>query len=245
MFAAAPLLAAAGSCAFAKTSVIAHLIQEAPADGGLSQRIDFISRALLGVRYQADTLIGGPRRQELFVVRADAFDCITYCEVVLAAAIAKDIGEFEAVLRCIRYEHGEVRWDQRNHDFAKWSQRIVENKICQPVRMNPSVSIEKTLNGGGLGKRWFSIIGIAPSTLLANHQLLRGGDVIGFVSRQSNLDFFHAGFTAFGKNAGLLLRHASQSYGRVLDEKMETFLAANGVKYVTLLRAENPAPASS
>ena len=47
----------------------------------------FISRGLLGVRYQANTLTAGPRRKEVFVVRDDAFDCVTFCEVVLAAAL--------------------------------------------------------------------------------------------------------------------------------------------------------------
>ena len=60
--------------------------------------------------------------------------------------------------------------------------------------------------------------------------------MIGFVSRRSYLDFYHTGFIAFGKNGELLLRHASQSRRKVLDERMETFLAVNGVKYVTLLR---------
>ena len=70
--------------------LIGRLIREAHARPQVSQRIDFISRSLLGIRYQANTLIGGPRQQEVFVVRDDAFDCVTFCEVVLAAAIARD-----------------------------------------------------------------------------------------------------------------------------------------------------------
>ena len=57
--------------------------------GPISQRIDFISGALRGTRYQGYTLIGGPQRPEQFVVRDDAFDCVTFCETVLAAAIAR------------------------------------------------------------------------------------------------------------------------------------------------------------
>ena len=33
--------------------------------------MDFVSRALLGTRYQADTLIGGPQQPERLVVRDD------------------------------------------------------------------------------------------------------------------------------------------------------------------------------
>ncbi len=74
-----------------------------------------LSGKLLGVRYQANTLIGSPTHPEEFVVRDDAFDCVTFCEVVLAAAIARDLSEFETSLRRIRYDHGKVQYDQRNH----------------------------------------------------------------------------------------------------------------------------------
>ncbi|MEX0841798.1 MAG: N-acetylmuramoyl-L-alanine amidase-like domain-containing protein [Xanthobacteraceae bacterium] len=236
--AGAPLLVFGVDAKAHNASRIARLIEEARTYPDVSRRIDFISRALLGMRYRADTLIGGPRRPEVFVVRDDAFDCVTYCETVLAAALAKDLREFEGILLRIRYEHGKVRWDERNHYFADWNDRIVEKHICRPVEMSPSVAIEKTVDGE-LGPRKVSITGIAPSTLMANRQLLRNGDVIGFVSRRSRLDFFHAGFIAFAKKGTLLLRHASQSHGRVVDEDMQAFLAANGVRYVTLLRAED------
>ena len=99
-------------------ALIGRLIAEGRAHPGLSERIDFISRSLLGVRYQSNTLIGGPKLQEVFVVRDDAFDCVTFCEVVLAAALSRDVPEFETVLRRIRYEHGQVQWADRNHYFA-------------------------------------------------------------------------------------------------------------------------------
>ena len=44
---------------------------------------------------EAYTLIGGPRRPEKFVVRDDAFDCVTFCETVLAGGDRARPGEFE------------------------------------------------------------------------------------------------------------------------------------------------------
>jgi hypothetical protein len=231
-------LVAAGSPAFARErSLIGRLIAEAGTRPRISQRISFISRSLLGVRYQANTLIGGPRNKEVFVVRDDAFDCVTFCEVVLAAARASDLTGFEASLRRIRYEHGEVKWDERNHYFADWSRRAVENEICRPVVMEPSVTIEKTVNWRKLGKRQVSLTAIPRATFLANKTLLASGDVIGFVSRRPNLDFYHTGLVAFGKRGELMLRHASRSRGRIVDERMTAFLAVNRVQYVTLVRA--------
>jgi hypothetical protein len=244
LLAAVPLLAA-GFRSDAREATIPRLIKEARAHGAIGQRVEFISRALLGTRYQAHTLIGGPRRKERFVLRDDAFDCVTYCEAVLAAAFATDPAEYPGILRRIRYAQDEVRWAERNHDFAQWSRRIVENQICRPVDIAPAAMLEKRLSGSGLGKRRYVIPAIATATMMANPRLLQAGDVIGFVSRRADLDFFHTGFIAFNRRGALMLRHASQSRGRVMEENMASFVARTRVKYVTLLRPQEPEPALS
>jgi hypothetical protein len=244
LLAGAPLLTV-GMPSDAREAVIPRLIKEAREHGNVSQRIDFISRALLGTRYQAHTLIGGPRKKERFVLRDDAFDCVTYCEAVLAAAIATGYADYANVLRRIRYAKGEVRWIERNHDFAQWSARIVENRICRPVDIAPSITVEKTLNGNRLGKRHYAFAAVAAPVFLARQKALQAGDIVGFVSRRSDLDFFHTGFIAFSKRGTLLLRHASQSHGQVLNQDMASVVEETGVKYVTLLRAEEPVPAAS
>lgn len=237
LLAAMPLLAAGGPALARKDSLIGRLIGEAQALPRVSQRIDYISGKLIGIRYQAHTLIGGPKHPERFVVRDDAFDCVTFCEVVLAAALARDLPEFEAALLRIRYEHGRVKWDERNHYFAEWSRRIVEQNICQPVAMEPSVAIDKTVNWGNQGKRRIKMLAIPRETFWSSKHLLAPGDVIGFVSGRANLDFYHTGLVTIGKSNAVILRHASQSRRRVLDEPMDAFFAANGVRLVTLLRA--------
>jgi hypothetical protein len=245
LLAAIPLVGTAPAQAATEASPIGRLIREARARSqaaGVSERIDFISRALIGVRYQANTLIGGPQRPEQFVIRADAFDCVTFCEVVLAAAIARDFDEFETSLRRIRYEHGKVTWWERNHYFADWCQRNIENKICKPVAIEPTLTISKTVTWHReFGRRQVSIIAVPRDALLANRTLLAAGDIIGFTSQRSSLDYFHTGFVVFGKDGTLLLRHASQSRRRVLEERMETFVTVNPVRHVTLLRAVEPA----
>jgi len=247
MLAATPLLAAAaGGPAFAEPAAtsIARLIKESralpEAQASVSERMDFISRALLGVRYRANTLIGGPRRPERFVVRDDAFDCVTFCEFVLAAAIARDYGEFETMLRTIRYEHGKVVWAERNHYFAEWCRRAVENGICTPVAIADAVTIDKAVHWGSQGQRQVSVSGIPPASLLASGELLANGDIIGFLSRRRNLDFFHTGLVIIDDDGALILRHAAQSRRRVVDEPLDRFLAANNVQHVALLRAVEP-----
>src|SRR5262245_21203755 len=220
---------------------IGRLIDEARGKGTISQRIDFISGALRGARYQGSTLIGSPRRPEQFVVRDDAFDCVTFCETVLAAAIAANLGEFDTVLRNVRYHNGAVTWRDRNHYFFEWCQHNVDNRTCRWLRVDGAVDIEKTVDyQAGLGRRRFAMRVIPSGAFLANKNNLERGDIIGFVSRRPNVDYFHTGLIAFDKAGGLLLRHASQSRHRVLDERMEQFIAINGVRYVTLVRAQEP-----
>jgi Protein of unknown function (DUF1460) len=75
---------------------------------------------------------------------------------------------------------------------------------------------------------------------LANKRQLAKGDIVGFITQRPNLDYFHVGFITFDTGGELLLRHASQSRHRVLDERMDRFVAVNRVRYVTLLRPQEP-----
>lgn len=234
------VLTACGWPAEAGEKRIERLIAEARVYGKISQRIDFISRALRGIRYRGETLIGGPKRPEKFVVRDDGFDCVTYCETVLAAAIATKLDEFEPRLRQIRYQDGVVDWYRRNHYFYEWCRHNVDNKTCRWVDIDGAITIEKTVDSQkGLSRRRFSMPVIPQAALLANKTKLETGDIVGFVSRRSNLDYFHAGFVAIAEGE-LQLRHASESRRRVLDERMDRFLALYGVRYVTLLRPLEP-----
>jgi hypothetical protein len=224
---------------------IAALIAEARAYGTISKRIDFISAALRGTRYRGYTLIGGPHKPEKFVARDDAFDCVTFCETVLAGAIVRAPNEFDRVLREIRYRDGVVKWDQRNHYFFEWCERNVANKLCRRVGMDGAVEIKKTVDSQkGLSKRRFVMRVIPRGVFLANKPMLQAGDIVGFIAHQANLDYFHTGFIAFAANGTLLLRHASESRGGVLDERLDRFLARWHVRYVTVLRPlEPPVPA--
>jgi hypothetical protein len=229
-----------GSASAAETR-IGRLINEAQSKGSISEKIDFISGALRGTRYLGYTLIGGPRRPEQFVARDDGFDCVTFCETVLAAARAGSQDRFDAVLKSIRYHDGIVSWRERNHYFFEWGRHNIENKVCKPIDMAGSIEIEKDVYWHqALGRRHFAIRVIPSAVFLGNKALLANGDIVGFITRRSNLDYFHVGFVALGRGGQLLLRHASQSKGSVLDERMDRFVAVNRVRYVTLLRPQEP-----
>jgi len=218
---------------------IGRLIEEGRSKGPIAQRLDFISGALRGTPYQGYTLIGGPSLTEKFVVRDDAFDCVTFCETVLAAAIATTRTEFDAILRSVRYHDGIVAWRERNHYFFEWGKNNVENNTCHWVVLDGAVEIDKIVDSQkGLRRRHFAMRVIPSGAFLDSKSKLANGDIVGFVSRRPDLDYFHVGFIAFDKSGALLLRHASLRHHRVLDERMDRFVAANNVRYVTLLRPQ-------
>ena len=231
--AAAPAFAAAPEAEF----TLADLIVQAQGLRGLSERIDFIGWSLRGRPYQANTLIGASDKPEVMVTREDRFDCVTFCEAVLAAAKSQKPADYADHLRMIRYRGGVVEWRERNHDCAAWCARNIENGQCLPIALAETVEVEKVIAvPKALGTRTYTLDAIPRAELLGQSKALLPGDLIGFVSRQVSLDYFHTGFIAFSGKGELLLRHASQSHGKVVDQKMSEFCAANRVRFVTLLR---------
>ncbi|MGE0563130.1 MAG: N-acetylmuramoyl-L-alanine amidase-like domain-containing protein [Pseudolabrys sp.] len=223
-----------------------RLIAESQALPGISARIDLISKGLIGTRYRGHTLIGGPKTSEVLVMREDGFDCVTFCETVLAAARVRTPDEFAPALRQIRYHDGMVTWFARNHYHHQWSTRNVENRFCRDIELPGAVTIEKTVTWHrALGKQQFTMRVNPVGAFVAHRAMLRTGDIVGFVTRRTNLDYFHTGFVAFGPKGELLLRHASQSRGRVLDEPMARFIRASRAQYVTVLRPLDPAAGAS
>ena len=214
-----------------------QLIEKAQSLPTTGQRIDVISHALIGRPYRSYTLIGGPRRAEKFVTRDDVFDCVTYCEAVLAAALVRTPADYDDMLRQIRYRDGVVAWRQRNHYFAQWCDNNVANDICTRVGMPGGFSIDKKLYWmPGLGAPRMAVAGIPRESLMANKSLLATGNVIAFMSPRPRLDYFHTGLIVIAPNGEPRLRHAAQSRGRVLDEPLARFLSANHVKAATVLR---------
>lgn len=232
-------LAAGERTSAAAPSRIGGLIVEARALPTVAQRIAFISRALIGSPYRGYTLVGGPSVSEQFVTRDDCFDCVTFCETVLAAAKARDPADYETVLRKVRYRGGAVSWRERNHYFSEWSENNIASRICRPVFLPGRVVVDKTLAWmPELGARPMSLTAVPRVSLLAHRDRLLTGDMIGFLSQRPALDYFHTGFIVVGADGDLWLRHASKGKGRVLDERLVRFLKVNRVRAVTLLRAE-------
>jgi hypothetical protein len=218
---------------------IAALIDKANTRIFMGERIDVVSRALLGRPYAAYPLIGGPREPERFVVRDDAFDCVTFCETVLAVARSFSFGDFAVQLRKIRYRDGEIAWTARNHYFADWSLNNIANGVCRAVVLPDTVIVEKTLSYmRGLPVERVALTSIPVTSVLAHAERLATGDIAGFLSRRSGIDYFHTGFIVLARDGEPWLRHAARSRGRVLDQHLARFVVENGVRRMSLLRPQ-------
>jgi hypothetical protein len=227
---------------FAEESRLNRLILQAQSFAFVGERMGFISRALLGSPYIGHTLIGGPAEPERFVLREDGFDCVTFCETVLAAARARTPDEFADELRRIRYRSGEVEWFARNHYFAEWGLNNIANGMLRPVLLPGATLRHKTVDYmPALGVRRLAFAAVPGASLIAHGDRLLTGDIVGFLSRRPGLDCFHTGLIVLADDGALSLRHASRSRGRVLDQPLAEFLAENGVRNVALWRPQEAA----
>jgi hypothetical protein len=242
--------AASAACAaapgIAEEKHLPHLIRQARQFDTIGERIAFISRAYLGRPYVANSLIGSATEPERLVVREDAFDCVTYCETVLAAARAPKPKDFKAELRNIRYRQGEVDWHARNHYFIDWSIDNIANGVCRAVVLPGAEKVEKTLTFMHQpGARPVSFMCNSRVAVFAHPGRLATGDIAGFVSHRPGLDFHHTGFIIVQPNRALWLRHASLSQGRVLEQPLAQFCDINGVRLMTFLRPQEVVPADT
>jgi hypothetical protein len=83
----------------------------------LTQRLTWISENFLNNPYLLTALGEGPdaKYDQFPWYRTDAFDCLTYVETVLAAALGHDIASFKQNLLKIRYKAAKPAYLNRNH----------------------------------------------------------------------------------------------------------------------------------
>ena len=148
------------ACA-AKTALIERLIQEAQgaAERLAADRFHFRQAARRPLPGQhADRRPEAARRNSSSAtMRSIASRSARWCWRRPSPAT---LAEFETSLRRIRYDHGNVQYDQRNHYFADWCKRNIENGICRPVAIEPSVVIDKTVTWHReFGRQQVSIVG--------------------------------------------------------------------------------------
>lgn len=125
---------ASGSVMPASHKALQELIDSGKGLPDHESRLEAVSAKLLGVPYKLG--VSGEGTIDVYdqdpLWRLDAFDCTTYIETVMAAAVARDPRGFERALFSVRYERGRVSFVSRNHfPEADW---IPKNERAGHVR---------------------------------------------------------------------------------------------------------------
>lgn len=119
MFKILLILVSVSSIAFAGPREEATLILEQLRNETSSlAKIEAFSRMFVGLPYGKNGPLGeGPQGKydQDPLYRFDTFDCTTYVETIMALAQARDVDEFEDLLKNIRYEDGIIDYLKRNH----------------------------------------------------------------------------------------------------------------------------------
>ena len=206
-------------------------------NGGVAARVESISGRFLGYPYIAHSLIGSPDTPEVFSDSLKGFDCVTYIESVLALAYAGKAGSFPSFLKKLRYEDGKIDWRRRNHYMTQWLHNNVRRGLIDRVALRKQTNRkERVLDMvAGLPQRRQRFSCIPKRAFSAVQGEIRTGDLIFFASTRPHLDVFHCGVVV-QKGDSLLLRHASRSRGRVVEQELESFLKSNRMAGILLAR---------
>ncbi len=195
----------------------------------LSTQLVTHARALLGRPYLANSLVGAHDADEQFVDRTDAFDCVTFVEFVLAQGLSKARGTpLESELKALRYREGTVSWLCRLHYFSDWLETNAKRGVIQEV-FSELPEISRTLSLLPNYPQLHVRLRFLPLNELDRclHKL-SPGDIIAFGTTRESLDVSHVGFFAKSSAGTNVLLHATKTYGKVVEEPLETFLERFG-----------------
>ncbi|HEY6330909.1 MAG TPA: N-acetylmuramoyl-L-alanine amidase-like domain-containing protein [Blastocatellia bacterium] len=214
-----------------------RLVEEIPEIG---ERVSNVSAEWLGRPYIESPLDPGGDTESLRI-DLEAFDCVTMVETAIAISISEDIDQFVDTLKKIRYHNGVVEWSARNHYMSDWLTNNVAIGVLQDLTTGPS-TVEKiaVLNAvEGLPPKLTAFRYFPQENLGTISRRLRTGDLASFASLKPGLDVFHTGFLIVTGD-GVVLRHASRSAGKVVDQSLDQFIAGNKMLGVLIARPVIP-----
>ncbi len=208
---------------------IKPLLSEMAGITSLSERVELISASFLNTPYLIAPLEGSDKTEEKFTVKLGKFDCVTFCETVLALSFADSCESFLAILKKIRYSGNSVKWTERNHYSVDWISSNEEKGFILNITPGKlSVKISRTLNClEGFPPQQRTISYLPTEKISCFSQSIQTGDLICFGTTCENLDVKHMGILIWQENK-LILRHASKRGGKVMDECLWEFLGKFG-----------------
>jgi len=190
-----------------------------------------VSERFLGRPYVLGPMGEGKGYDPKPIYRDDAFDCVTFVEIVLAEWLGLD-------LQCLRYKDCNIDFASRNHFmYADW---IPNNShILEPVDFGLETRVRRPVIDK---RRWFKElhgqdIEAEPVTIELRYVSRRlfmeskpevdSSMIVFFLSSRADLDIEHLGLL-FPHGGRLMLQHASREKGRVVEEDFHDYLKDDG-----------------
>lgn len=234
-----PVLRAAGAPGSAPARTAGAVTRDVPASAVAPQRLERISRRYLGVPYKLDCLGEGkgPDPDPLFTRKYA--DCQTLVEQVMAEALAPYVGGLNAAIPLIRYRGGDVALEHRYHyclpDWLEhpWPARDVTEQVggAHVRRTTRTIDRAALLHARGVTSAAANMpvetvrTGFIPrEEIPAVLSRIPDGSIIMFVLGRPDIVCGHLGFV-FLRHGEPVLRDASQTRHRVIDEPLTAYLA--------------------
>jgi len=207
------------------------------------ERLQIYSARALGTPYRWFPLGDGPQGKydRGPLVDFARVDCLTFCEQILAMALAEDYEEMFARLQRLRYRHGEIDIRARNHfmlaDWLPNNSWLVEDMtaalggdLC--VEMTKTINRVETLRKKGVPRnelaampppQTMTIRYIPEVKLPAIKSKLRGGEIAVIVQSRPGIFAAHLGFMLRDSAGRIFFRNASARRGvkKVVDENFD------------------------
>jgi D-alanyl-D-alanine carboxypeptidase/D-alanyl-D-alanine-endopeptidase (penicillin-binding protein 4) len=203
-----------------------------------SARVVELVKQSVGTPYAGDPLGEGPGAKydadPLMDLRR--VDCVTFIEQAIALAASKSYQEAFDLLQKIRYRHGQIGYEHRNHFMvADW---IANNAFCRSVTQAleaPTETVTRTIsrrrffekkNARELGKaipdQTISLAYVPVSQVAQAEKHLPSPALIVFIGKLDWLFAVHCGLYVRDETGQGLLYHASSTEGKVVTTDFAT-----------------------
>jgi D-alanyl-D-alanine carboxypeptidase/D-alanyl-D-alanine-endopeptidase (penicillin-binding protein 4) len=217
---------------------------------GLSKRLDYFSKMLMGTPYKLGPMGEGHLDpiEDKPLVYLDSVDCVTYLEHVVALAMAKSEKSLYRQLQRLRYKGSKISFLTRKHYLLDdW---VGEGKYAKVIPMEGEVSVTRTMpkkeffashkvkytgKETPLKVRYMPLdkaIEMAKKTYKGAMKVLG----VGIVGTSDKIDLTHTGFVIFNPGQKPVLRHASSQKKQVVEVPLAEYLQTRKVPGVTFFK---------
>ena len=170
------------------------------------------------------------------------YDCMTFCEEMLALVISEDYVTTFNNLQKIRYKNSRISFKTRNHyTMADWlpenkwllkdATRDIGGRYCK--KLTRIINRHKLLGSNGCYEfdgvpdaTEYTIDYIPKDKLTAVKDRLRGGEIFTLIQNMEGIFAAHMGLIAVDKDHNIIFRHASSAKNamRVVDMNYKEYV---------------------